>query len=80
MLKTVAGIDGVLDFYSEEALGGMDAGCLPMRSFGPMVWFASAMMATEVIKVLLGREPIARAPRWALYDPYHHLVPEEVVA
>lgn len=75
MLMTLTGIEGIEDFYSEEAKARIAQGINP--SFAPFVWFTSVLMTIETIKVLLQWDNIALAPRWSLYDPINHKIPRQ---
>jgi hypothetical protein len=66
-------IDGVAGFYDEAALKQVAEGRI--TSFAPMVWLTAVLMALEAVKVLLGWGTLARAPAFALYDPFEHRVP-----
>ena len=75
MLIALTGIEGVEDFYSEEAKTRVAQGVNP--SFAPFVWFTAVLMAIETIKVLLQWGNIALAPDWSLYNPLNHNVPRQ---
>ncbi len=74
VLEGLGRIDGVADFYGDLAVERILAGQTP--SFAPLVWLTSVLMALETVKVLLGWGEIATGPRFTLYDPFRHRVPE----
>jgi len=73
MLKHMAAIEGLADFYDPEVIDQAFKGRLV--SFAPMVWFTAVGMAYETIKVLLGIGKPALAPSFALYDPLSCKIP-----
>ena len=79
-LKAILGlakrIEGVSDFCTEEVIEKIKRGI--NTSFGPMVWFTSAIMVMETIKLILDWGDIAYAPDFRLYDPIEHRIPRIV--
>ena len=67
-------IEGIADFYSEEAIEKIKSGFIP--SFGPIVWLTSVMLAIETVKVLLKWGDIAAGPEFSLYDPFCRRIPK----
>lgn len=69
-------LEGVSDYFSDEALIGLAKGTAP--SFAPMVWFTAARIAIECVKVLLGWKDLALSPNFAVYDPFTNRVPQRL--
>ncbi len=70
MIKTYAGIEGVLSFYNEGGAEKMMDG--NFSTFAPMVWMQSAAIALEAVKLILDWGTISYAPDYAMYDPFTH--------
>jgi len=66
-------IEGMADFYGEEAQRRVLAGRIP--SFAPMVWLTAVLMALETVKVVLHWGELALGPDFKLYDPFHQRIP-----
>lgn len=66
-------IEGIRDYYSDEAVENIRQGRIP--SFAPIVRITAVFLALETIKVLLGLGKIAMADKFALYDPFQHRIP-----
>lgn len=75
MIYTLQSIEGVGDYYSGLALQRINQGTI--TSFAPMVWLTAVLMATEALKLILGKGSIATAPLFKLYDPYKNLIPKQ---
>ena len=71
ILEQLSQIDHVLDHYEENIMQQVKQG-RAVPSFAPTVWLTSAMMATEVIKICLGRGRLALGPQFRIYDPFEH--------
>ena len=69
---------GVGDYYPDSALKR-----LPEENKGttlcPCVWLTAIMMANEAMKIILKRGKLALAPKFAVYDPFNHQIPEQVI-
>ncbi len=73
-LMELAYIEGLKDYYSPETVEKIRQGHI--SSFGPMVWMTSVFMAVETSKILLGMGEPALGPKFKLYDPFAHRVPQ----
>lgn len=71
ILDQLSHIEHVMDHYTDGIMEQIKQGMSP-PSFAPMVWFTSAMMAIEVIKICLGRGHLALGPQFTVYDPFEH--------
>lgn len=73
-IQSLSGIEGMADFYPPAARQRLiERG--EGTTLGPLVWLTCCLMAMEGVKALLGLEPLALAPRFALYDPFRHRIP-----
>lgn len=73
VLASLGKVEGIADYYSEEAMRRIATGWIP--SFGPIVWLTAVLMALETVKVILNWGDTALGPAFALYDPFRHRVP-----
>lgn len=77
MIQSLKKIEGVEEFYSDEAKKRVEQGMNP--SFAPFVWFTAVLMTIETIKVLLKWDNLALAPNWFLYNPFTNTIPGQEV-
>jgi molybdopterin-synthase adenylyltransferase len=60
---------GLMDYYPERALKRMKEEHVG-TTLAPFVWLSSVMMAIEALKVLLGKNDLALAPSFEVFDPF----------
>lgn len=75
VLEELTRINGIMDYFGSHAVERIINGEVP--SFAPVVWLNAALMGIEVVKLILNWGKIAKAPPFALYDPFNHVIPEQ---
>ncbi len=73
MVESLGQIEGMSEYYHLDGADIVSTGRIP--TLGPVVCLSSAILALEIIKVLLNWGSIAHGPDWSLFDPFGRRIP-----
>ena len=69
IFDVAASFDGIMEHYPERAIRKMEEEGVG-TTLSPLVWLSSIMMAIETYKILLGKNDLALAPNFQVFDPF----------
>ena len=69
IFDVAASFDGIMEHYPERAIRKMEEESVG-TTISPLVWLSGIMMSVETYKIILGKEELALAPTFQVFDPF----------